>query len=86
VLTEMVMHVAPVERPIASAAHSFVRFTAGAVAPFLAGTPAEHIAPDVPFFVGAAALAVAVGVLAAGRMHLRAALHAPPPAAAPAAA
>ena len=80
VLTEMVMHVAPVERPVASAAYSFVRFTGGAVAPFLAGKLAEHIAPDVPFFVGAAAVAVAIGVLAAGRVHLRAALHAPEPA------
>ena len=80
VLTEMVMHVAPVERPVASAAYSFVRFTGGAVAPFLAGKLAEHIGPDVPFFVGAAAVAVAIGVLAAGRVHLRAALHAREPA------
>ena len=79
-LTEMVMHVAPVERPVASAAYSFVRLTGGAVAPFLAGKLAEHIAPDIPFFVGAAAVAIAVGVLAAGRAHLRAALHAPEPA------
>jgi ACDE family multidrug resistance protein len=86
VLTEMVMHVAPVERPVASAAYSFVRFTGGAVAPFLAGKLAEHIAPDVPFFVGAAAVAVAVGVLAAGRVHLSAALHAREPAPAPATA
>jgi MFS transporter, ACDE family, multidrug resistance protein len=86
VLTEMVMQVAPVERPVASAAYSFVRFTGGAVAPFLAGKLAEHIGTDVPFFVGAAAVAVAVGVLAAGLVHLRAALHAPAPAAAPAAA
>ena len=43
VLTEAVMAAAVVERPIASAAYSFVRFTGGAVAPFLAGKLAEHV-------------------------------------------
>src|SRR3954453_5529106 len=37
VLTEAVMKVAPVERPTASASYSFMRFTGGAVAPWLAG-------------------------------------------------
>ena len=41
VLTEAVMDVAPVERPIASSAYSFVRFAGGAIAPFLAGKLAE---------------------------------------------
>src|SRR5262249_17807704 len=37
VLTETVMKVAPVERPIASSSYSFVRFAGGAIAPWLAG-------------------------------------------------
>ena len=71
VLTEAVMRVAPVERPIASSAYSFVRFAGGAVAPWLAGKLAEWVAPDTPFFVGAAAVLVALGVLVAGRALLR---------------
>ena len=67
VLTEAVMGIAPVDRPIASSAYSFVRFAGGAVAPWLAGKLAEWVAPDTPFFVGAAAVAVALGVLVAGR-------------------
>jgi predicted MFS family arabinose efflux permease len=70
VLTEAVMHVAPVERPIASSAYSFVRFAGGAVAPWLAGKLAEWVAPDAPFFVGAAAVTVALGVLVVGRRYL----------------
>jgi predicted MFS family arabinose efflux permease len=70
VLTEEVMHVAPVERPVASAAYSFVRFAGGAVAPFMAGKLAEWYAPGVPFFVGAAAVVLALAILVAGRRHL----------------
>ena len=69
VLTEAVMRVAPVERPIASSAYSFVRFAGGAVAPWLAGKLAEWVAPDTPFFVGAAAVLVALGVLVYGRAY-----------------
>jgi predicted MFS family arabinose efflux permease len=70
VLTEAVMHAAPVERPIASSAYSFVRFAGGAVAPWLAGKLAEWVSPDTPFFVAAAAVAVALAVLVAGRRYL----------------
>jgi MFS transporter, ACDE family, multidrug resistance protein len=69
VLTEAVMRIAPVDRPIASSAYSFVRFAGGAVAPWLAGKLAEWVAPDAPFFVGAAAVLVALGVLVAGRAY-----------------
>lgn len=69
VLTEAVMRVAPVERPIASSAYSFVRFAGGAVAPWLAGKLAEWVAPDTPFFVGAAAVLVALAIVIAGRRH-----------------
>src|SRR4051794_9620456 len=69
VLTESVMRIAPVERPIASSAYSFVRFAGGAVAPWLAGKLAEWVAPDAPFFVGAVAVGVALVIVLAGRAH-----------------
>jgi nucleotide-binding universal stress UspA family protein len=67
VLTEAVMKVSPVERPIASSSYSFVRFAGGAVAPWLAGKLAEWVSPSTPFFVGAGAVVVALVVLVAGR-------------------
>jgi MFS transporter, ACDE family, multidrug resistance protein len=72
VLTEAVMHAAPVERPIASSAYSFVRFAGGAVAPWLAGKLAEWVAPDTPFYVAAGAVVLALAVLVAGRRYLSA--------------
>ena len=73
VITEAVMKVSPVERPVASAAYSFVRFTGGAVAPYLAGRLAEGVGPSVPFFVGAGSVVIAIGVLVARRADLAAA-------------
>ena len=70
VLTEAVMANAPVERPVASAAYSFVRFAGGAIAPWLAGRLAEDVAPDAPFWVGAFAVLIAVGMVAAARSTL----------------
>jgi MFS transporter, ACDE family, multidrug resistance protein len=69
VLTETVMKIAPVERPVASSSYSFVRFAGGAIAPYLAGKLAEWFAPSTPFYVGAGAVAIALGVLIAGRRH-----------------
>lgn len=69
-ITESVMVAAPVERPVASAAYSFVRFIGGAVAPYLAGRLGEAINPHVPFYVGAAGVVLAVGALGLGRRHL----------------
>lgn len=62
-MTQVVMESAPVARPIASSAYSFVRFCGGAVAPFVAGKLAEHVSAQVPFYLGAAMTAIAVGVL-----------------------
>jgi predicted MFS family arabinose efflux permease len=76
VLTEAVMKVAPVERPIASSAYSFVRFAGGAIAPWLAGKLSEWVSPSTPFFVGAAAVAAALVVVVAGRRHLDERAHA----------
>jgi MFS family permease len=62
-MTQMVMESAPVKRPVASAAYSFVRFCGGAVAPFVAGKLAEHVSVESPFYLGAAMTAVSVLVL-----------------------
>jgi MFS family permease len=62
-MTQVVMESAPVSRPIASSAYSFVRFCGGAIAPFVAGKLAEHVSAQAPFFLGAAMTAVGVGVL-----------------------
>ena len=70
VITEAVMGAAPVPRPVASSAYSFVRFSGGAVAPFAAGKLGENVSVHAPFWMGAAAVAVAVVVLAVGRRHL----------------
>ena len=70
VLTEAVMAASPVERPIASSAYSFVRFTGGAVAPWLAGKLAEHISASTPMYFGAVLVTLGVVALAASRRHL----------------
>jgi MFS transporter, ACDE family, multidrug resistance protein len=70
VITEAVMGAAPVERPVASAAYSFVRFAGGAVAPYAAGKLGENVSVHAPFWMGAAAVAVAVVVLLAGKRFL----------------
>jgi predicted MFS family arabinose efflux permease len=69
-ITETVMKAAPVERGVASAAYSFVRFSGAAVAPWLAGVLGERISVHLPFWVGAAAVLLAAGVLAMTRRHL----------------
>ena len=71
-VTETVMRVSPVERPTASAAYSFVRFSGGAIAPWLAGKLAEWYDVHVPFVVGGAAVLVAIGVLALHRSQIAA--------------
>ena len=58
VITEAVMGAAPVERPVASAAYSFVRFSGGAVAPYAAGKLGENVSVHAPFWMGAVAVAV----------------------------
>jgi len=62
-MTQLVMESAPVPRPVASAAYSFVRFCGGAIAPFVAGKLAEHVSVGSPFYLGAGMTAIAVGVL-----------------------
>ncbi|MGZ4443694.1 MAG: MFS transporter [Nocardioidaceae bacterium] len=69
-ITEAVMGAAPVERPVASAAYSFVRFSGGAVAPYLAGKLGENVSVHAPFWMGAGAVLLGVVVLWIGRHTL----------------
>lgn len=82
-VTEAVMGAAPVERPVASAAYSFVRFTGGAIGPFVAMKLFEHQGVHAPFWFGAAAIAVGVVIIAAGTPVIRRALHDAPAAHSP---
>lgn len=79
-VTEIVMEVAPVERPVASAAYSFVRFGGGAIAPYLAGKLGEDVGPHVPFWVGAAGVALgALLLVLTRRLFAGVDAHAPAP-------
>jgi MFS family permease len=68
-ITEAVMGVAPVERPVASAAYSFVRFCGGAIGPYVAlklfGLPPDvHV--HAPFVFGAVMVAIGVAIMLGG--------------------
>ncbi|MEV0672074.1 MFS transporter [Mycobacterium sp. NPDC050441] len=69
-ITETVMKAAPVERGVASAAYSFLRFGGAAVAPWLAGVLGEHVSVHLPYWVGAGAVLAGAGVLFLTRPHL----------------
>lgn len=69
-ITTAVMNAAPVERPTASAAYSFLRFIGGAIAPYFAGKLAEWYNPHVPFVVGGAFVLAAVVVIMLNQRHL----------------
>lgn len=73
-VTEAVMGAAPVERPVASAAYSFVRFTGGAIGPYVAMRLFERHGAAAPFWFGAAAVTVGVVIIAAGSTTIRRAL------------
>src|SRR3954466_11917834 len=81
-MTQVVMESAPVARPIASSAYSFVRFCGGAIAPFVAGKLGEHVSVQAPFYLGAGMTAIAVVVLWTYR-HALVPVPEPVPAAAP---
>jgi len=72
-VTQAVMMVAPVERPVASATYGFVRFIGGGVAPWVAGKLAEHFTDSVPFYVGAGSMLIALAVFFTGRRMIDAA-------------
>ncbi len=70
-VTTAVMEVSPMERPVASAAYSFVRFIGGAIAPWLAGNVAVWYGSQIPFYVGAGGVVISIVVLFSGRAALR---------------
>lgn len=67
--TELAMGVSDAPRPVASAGYNFVRWIGGAAAPFFAPRIAEALGPQWAYFLGAAVVAIGVGILAAGRRH-----------------
>ena len=70
-MTQAVMIVSPVERPVASAAYGFVRFIGGGLAPFAAGKLTEHFNVHVPFTIAAISVLCAALVLSTGHEMLR---------------
>src|SRR6201987_3809235 len=58
--TQAVMTVSPVERPVASAAYSFVRFIGGGLAPYVAGRLVLAINIHFPFYIGAAVVLLGI--------------------------
>jgi MFS family permease len=77
-ITEAVMGVAPVERPVASAAYSFVRFCGGAIGPYVAlklfGLPPDvHV--HAPFVFGAVMVAIGIVIIVSGAGVLTRALE-----------
>ncbi|GIP40450.1 multidrug efflux protein YfmO [Paenibacillus sp. J31TS4] len=69
-ITTAVMQSAPVERSVASASYSFVRFLGGAAAPWLAGKLAEWYNAQVPFYFGGAMVLLGVACVWLRRRHL----------------
>jgi len=63
ITTQAVMTISPVERPVASAAYSFVRFIGGGLAPYAAGQLVIALNIHVPFFIAAGAVAVGIVIL-----------------------
>ena len=64
VTTQAVMTVSPVERPVASAAYSFVRFIGGGLAPYVAGRLVIDVNIHFPFYIGAGAVVLGIVILA----------------------
>ncbi len=70
VTTQAVMTVSPVERPVASAAYSFVRFIGGGLAPYVAGRLVVDMNIHVPFYLGAGVIAAGIVILSTGHKLL----------------
>jgi MFS transporter, ACDE family, multidrug resistance protein len=73
ITTQAVMAIAPVERPVASAAYSFVRFIGGGLAPYVAGRLVVALNIHVPFFIAAGVVAAGIAILATVHPQLSAA-------------
>ena len=63
ITTQAVMTIAPVERPVASAAYSFVRFIGGGLAPYAAGRLVIALNIHAPFFIASGAVALGIVIL-----------------------
>ena len=63
ITTQAAMTVSPVEKPVASAAYSFVRFIGGGLAPYAAGRLVLATNIHVPFFIAASAIAAGIAIL-----------------------
>ena len=70
VTTQAVMTVSPVERPVASAAYSFVRFIGGGLAPYVAGRLVIAVNIHVPFYIAAGAIVLGIVILTTGHRLL----------------
>ncbi|WP_114559962.1 MFS transporter [Desertihabitans aurantiacus] len=69
-VTQAVMMVAPVERPVASATYGFVRFLGGGLAPLAGGMLAASFGDAVPFWVAAGTVLAGLVVFATARRLL----------------
>jgi len=63
VTTQAVMTVSPVEKPVASAAYSFVRFIGGGLAPYAAGRLVIAVNIHFPFFIAVGAIIAGIAIL-----------------------
>jgi MFS transporter, ACDE family, multidrug resistance protein len=70
VTTQAVMTVSPVERPVASAAYSFVRFIGGGLAPYVAGRLVIAFNIHVPFYIASGAILLGIVILSTGHRLL----------------
>src|SRR6202000_1333561 len=82
VTTQAAMTVSPVERPVASAAYSFVRFIGGGLAPYVAGRLVLAVNIHFPFYLGAVVVAVGIVILSTAHKLLGAGGRVPAAAAA----
>jgi MFS transporter, ACDE family, multidrug resistance protein len=64
------MTVSPVEKPVASAAYSFVRFIGGGLAPYAAGRMVVDINIHFPFYLAAGAVVLGMIILASAHRLL----------------
>jgi MFS transporter, ACDE family, multidrug resistance protein len=67
ITTQAVMTVSPVEKPVASAAYSFVRFIGGGLAPYVAGRLVLAVNIHFPFYIAVGAIGVGIAILTTAR-------------------
>jgi MFS transporter, ACDE family, multidrug resistance protein len=70
ITTQAVMTVSPVEKPVASAAYSFVRFIGGGLAPYAAGRLVLAVNIHFPFYIAAGAILLGIAILTTARSLL----------------